>query len=97
MVYLEQFKLCELKDIFNFLKNEFGLLKKYRIYQLNKFDIVIIMRNSNFFDESQPLHLLFSYRNFQYKFFPQPSKRFYRGEKKECLKFHHKPTLLVFD
>lgn len=83
MVKFEQFLLAELKDIFNYIKIKYQLLSNYKIYQLNKYDLIVILRNSNYFDESKERHLIFKYDNIDntIKFTPSPNKRYYRGEK----------------
>ena len=85
MVKFEQFLLAELKDIFNYIKIKYELLPKYKIYQLNKYDLIVILRNSNYFDETIENYLLFSFVNLEgvnsIKFRPQIGKRYYRGEK----------------
>tara|TARA_B110001450_G_C17654252_1_gene494519 strand:+ start:2161 stop:2460 length:300 start_codon:yes stop_codon:yes gene_type:complete len=82
MVNFEQFLLAELKDIFNYIKIKYELLPKYKIYQLNKYDLIVILRNSNYFDETIETHLLFNLEGVNsIKFTPQTGKRYYKGEK----------------
>ena len=43
---LEQFLLSELKDMFIYVKVKYSILCNYKIYQQNKNDVIIIMRNT---------------------------------------------------
>ena len=97
MVVLEEFKLAELKDIFNYIRNKYKILEKYKIYKLNKYDIIVIMRNSDYFFEESGDYLLFKYKKSKIKFYPKPSKRFYKGNKKQGLMFYNIPVVLKFD
>lgn len=78
---LEQFRLKELKDIFQNFQSEFGLLGFFKIYKLNKFDLICLLRNSKYFTECYSNYVLFNYDGHKQKLFPLPKKTIYRGEK----------------
>lgn len=105
MVVFEAFKLSELKDMFIYIRTKFGLFKKYKVYHLNKFDLITIMRNSECFDEFKPIYVYFVFYNvphrkkFTAKFQPRPTKRYYKGEKLNGIKITrlNKPITLSFN
>tara|TARA_R110001592_G_scaffold74584_1_gene226531 strand:+ start:2370 stop:2699 length:330 start_codon:yes stop_codon:yes gene_type:complete len=78
---LEQFRLKELKDIFQKFQTEFGLLGFFKIYKLNKYDLVCLLRNSKCFIEKYSNYVLFNYNGHKEKLIPLPKKTLYRGEK----------------
>ena len=99
MVKLEQFLLKQLKDIFNYVKLKYNILNDFKIYQLNKFDIIVIMRNSNYFDASDYNDLICLVPNSKTSLLFKPTGlRLYRGEKqKEGVIFHTGKVVLNFD
>lgn len=96
MVLFEEFKLAELKDIFLYIKNKYGLLNKYKIYKLNKYDLIILLRNCGYFDEDNGSHLYFRYRDEELLFLPLPSNRYYKGEKKQQMEIFRIPITIHF-
>ena len=80
MVKLECFKLQELKDIFIFVKKKYNVLEKYKVYQLNKFDLITLLRNDNQFIEDESKYLYFKKDNVLLKFTPEAPKRIYKGD-----------------
>lgn len=78
---LEQFKLIELKQIFNNFQRKYGLLFYFKIYTLNKFDLVCLLRNTQCFEECYSNHVVFKIETKRIKLTPQTKKTIYRGER----------------
>lgn len=112
MVVFEQFKLTELKDIIIYVRKKFNLFLGYKVYHTNKYDLINVMRNSTFFDETQPRYLYFSWSKrkrgkredteaptFTAKFQPKPSTRYYKGPKTRGVKIRtfDKPIVVSFN
>tara|TARA_R110001592_G_scaffold1469_3_gene8795 strand:+ start:915 stop:1208 length:294 start_codon:yes stop_codon:yes gene_type:complete len=81
MVYLDRFNLVSLKEIYTILKKQ-GYFNNTKTYQLCKFDLIVLLRNSKLFDETQDKYLLF-YNPSERKWIKLISKRklYDRGEK----------------
>ena len=96
---LEQFLLSELKDMFIYVKVKYSILCNYKIYQQNKNDVIIIMRNSGNFNETHDKHIIFEYDNHKIKFEPESlKKKYYRGEKHpQGMLYHTKKVVLNFN
>jgi|TARA_R110000744_G_scaffold9764_1_gene31094 hypothetical protein len=58
MVLFEQFSLAELKDIIRYIQKKYFMLESVTIYHLNKYDLIVLLRNSTLFDESHPKKLI---------------------------------------
>ena len=104
MVVFEQFKLAELKDVIIYVRKKFNLFLDYKVYHMNKFDLISVMRNSSLFDETKPIYLYFSCTNqhrkkFTAKFQPKPTKRYYKGEKLSGIRIRNfdKPITISFN
>ena len=78
---LEQFRLIELKDIFKTFQKEYGLLSFFKIYTLNKYDLICLLRNSNCFDECYFNHVIFTMGRIRIKLIPKPKKTLYKGQR----------------
>ena len=96
---LEQFLLSELKDMFIYVKLKHNILCNYKIYKQNKNDIIIIMRNSGYFNENYDKHILFEYEKNEIQFKPLSlKKKYYKGEKhSQGIVFHNKKIILNFN
>ncbi len=94
---LEQFKLAELKHFFKTFQKEYGLLSFFKIYTLNKFDLVCLLRNSKCFEECYFNHVLFRMGRIKIKLIPKPKKTIYRGEKIHQLTMFKKDITIIFD
>ena len=94
---LEQFKLVELKEMFKTFQKEYGLLSVFKIYTLNKYDLVCLLRNSGWFEESYSNHIVFTDGNIRIKLIPKPKKTIYRGEHVRQLTVLRKEVTLCFD
>tara|TARA_R110001606_G_scaffold252938_1_gene400683 strand:+ start:184 stop:480 length:297 start_codon:yes stop_codon:yes gene_type:complete len=80
MVVFEQFSLAELKDVIRFIQKRYFLLKNYKIYHLNKFDLIVLLRNSNIFDERNKTKLIINInREEPIEIEPLLKKRLYKG------------------
>ena len=99
MVLLEQFKLIELKEIFKKIRNKYNILEDYKLYFLNKYDILTILRNTKYFDENHDTYLYFKIKdNKKIRFKPERLNRLFKGLKiKNGIKFEIKPITLNFD
>tara|TARA_R110001606_G_scaffold316173_2_gene463018 strand:+ start:1907 stop:2200 length:294 start_codon:yes stop_codon:yes gene_type:complete len=94
----EQFLISELKDIFIYVKLNYGILKNYKIYKLNKNDVIIIMRNSKLFDESIEGLIQFNYGKHLMHFKPILKKtKYYRGLQTNNLTILNKKIIIEFD
>ena len=97
MVELERFNLISLREIYNNLKfqNYFNNIKSY---QLCKFDLITLLRNTELFDETEDLHLLF-YNPTERKWLKlTPRKKAYdRGVRLMCMIKKEKKVILNFD
>lgn len=96
-VKLEQFRLNELKEIFKKFQQEYGLLTFFKIYTLNKFDLVCLLRNSGCFDENYFNHIIFRMGDNEIKLKPKPKKTIYRGEKRNTISYIKKHIEIIFD
>tara|TARA_R110000868_G_scaffold19587_2_gene84288 strand:+ start:489 stop:782 length:294 start_codon:yes stop_codon:yes gene_type:complete len=97
MVLIEQFSLSELKDIIRFIQKRYFLLKNFKIYHLNKYDLIVLLRNSNLFDESHNKKLIISIgRHEPIELEPLGIKRLYKGNLFKGIKIIKKPILVVF-
>ena len=77
---LEQFSLVELKDIIRFIQKRYFLLLNYKIYHLNKYDIIVILRNSKLLNETNASKLIIEFDNIKpLELIPKPKKRAYKG------------------
>ena len=94
---LEQFKLYELKCFFKEFQNKYGLLSFFKIYTLNKFDLVTLLRNTKCFHEYHFNHIMFKMDRINIKLVPKPKKTIYRGEKIHQLTMFKKEITVVFD
>ena len=94
---LEQFKLIELKDIFKRFQIQYGLLSFFKIYTLNKYDLVCLLRNSNCFEECYFNHIVFKYGDIRLKLYPMPKKTIYRGEQVKHIRKFKKEIKIIFD
>tara|TARA_R110001606_G_scaffold294818_1_gene442494 strand:- start:804 stop:1100 length:297 start_codon:yes stop_codon:yes gene_type:complete len=80
MVAFEQFSLAELKDIIRFIQKRYFLLKNYKIYHLNKFDLIVLLRNSKLFDETKKKFIIINInREKPIEIEPLLKKRLYKG------------------
>tara|TARA_R110000744_G_scaffold1884_1_gene7385 strand:- start:166 stop:459 length:294 start_codon:yes stop_codon:yes gene_type:complete len=94
----EQFLISELKDIFIYIKLKHGILKNYKIYKLNKNDVIIIMRNTGYFDETQNGLIKFTYGKYIKDFTPLSKKnKYYRGEQINNITIKNNPITVIFD
>tara|TARA_R110001632_G_scaffold22185_1_gene64061 strand:- start:46 stop:339 length:294 start_codon:yes stop_codon:yes gene_type:complete len=94
----EQFLIAELKIVFQYIKLNYGILKYFKIYKLNKNDVIIIMRNTQCFDETHEGFIRFTYENHTKDFKPVLKKtKYYRGVKKSYLTIHKKEILIEFE
>tara|TARA_R110001632_G_scaffold94782_1_gene200800 strand:+ start:4592 stop:4888 length:297 start_codon:yes stop_codon:yes gene_type:complete len=81
MVVLEQFSLAELKDVIRFIQKRYFLLKHFKIYHLNKYDLIVLLRNSNLFDETNKKKLIINInRSKPIDIEPSLKKRLYKGD-----------------
>jgi len=94
---LEQFKLVELKHIFKTFQNEYRLLYFFKIYTLNKYDLICLLRNSNCFEECYFNHVVFKYGDIRIELYPMPKKTIYRGETIKHIKKYKKEITVIFD
>jgi len=97
MVYLERFNLNCLKEIYLILKN-LDYFYDIKTYQLCKYDIIVLLRNTGLFDETIEDYLLFynPKKKKWLKLFPK-SKFYDRGDKINKMKKINKKFILVFD
>ena len=97
MVLLNRFNLVSLKEIYNILKSQ-KYFNNIKTYQLCKFDLIVLLRNTNLFDESIDRYLLF-YNPLQRKWIKLlPKKKLYdKGEKIENILVKNKIVVLTFD
>ena len=51
-IQLEHFNLKELKNIFKIIQNDFNILENFKIYKLNKYDLICLLRNTRYFKEN---------------------------------------------
>lgn len=51
---LEELTLFDLKNLTKILRGKYKLLLKHKIYNLCKYDLTVILRNSGLIDETQP-------------------------------------------
>ena len=93
---LEQFKLAELKQFFKDFQNKYGLLSYFKIYSLNKYDLITLLRNSKCFHECHFNHIMFKMGRIKIKLVPKPKKTIYRGEKiKQLTLFKKNITIII--
>lgn len=97
MVNLDRFNLISLKEIYLILKN-LDYFNNIKTYQLCKYDIIVLLRNTNLFDESINDYLLFyNPKNKKWlKLFPK-NKSYKKGEKIQKMKRIKKKIILIFD
>ena len=97
MVYLDRFNLVSLKEIYIILKKQ-GYFNNTKTYQLCKFDLIVLLRNTKLFDEIQDKHLLF-YNPSETKWIKLLSKRklYDRGEKVDNMNIIEKRIVLTFN
>lgn len=97
MVSLHRFNLKSLKEIYTELKS-LGFFYKIKIYQLCKYDIITLLRNTKLFDENEDDYLLF-YHPEDKKWNKLIPKRSYydRGEKILTMTKISKKIILKFD
>jgi hypothetical protein len=96
MVFLDRFNLVSLKEIYNILKCQ-NYFHNIKTYQLCKFDIIVLLRNTQLFDETIENYLLF-YNSQERKWIKlTPHKKLYdRGEKMKCTIFEKNKTVINF-
>ena len=96
MVALEKFNLGDLKEMFSEIKAH-GYFIGLKTYHLNKFDLIVLLRNSQLFDEEEPNYLLFfSPLDNKWKKL-MPRKRNKKKLKPPGLKIIRKPVTIVFE
>ena len=97
MVVLNRFNLISLKEIYNILKLQ-NYFNNIKTYQLCKFDLIVLLRNTNLFDETHDNNLLFYNPSEQkwIKLFPK-KKLYDKGEKIENMVVKNTKILLSFD
>jgi len=92
---LEQFSLAEIKDIMILLRKRYFLFLNYRIYHLNKFDLITLLRNSQLVDESNPSSITITIKKDKITLKPC-KRRYYRGMKQMSVEYHNKSVILDF-
>ena len=97
MVKFEIFKLYELKDILVYVKSKFGALTNYSQYNINKYDLIVVLRNSGYFEESNRTHLIFKYKKHTVDFFPDNINRLFRGLKNDNITIEKKKIIISFN
>lgn len=94
---LEIIKLVCLKEVFQQLKflGNFGGI---HIHQLNKFDLIVLLRNSGLIDESPPTYISYYNRGEDswYKVYPS-GRIFNKGEKIKSAKKTYGKIILDFN
>ena len=97
MVNLERFNLVCLKEIYILLK-KYNYFRNIKTYQLCKYDLITLLRNTNLFDETEEEHLLFynPKKKMWLKLYPK-SKFYDRGDRIEKMRITKKPILIIFD
>ena len=96
MVVFETFKLYELKDILVYIKTRYGLMGNFSQYNVNKYDLIVILRNSGYFDETKRTYLHFNYKNNNIEFKPDNINKLYRGLKTNTMTKENKVIILSF-
>ncbi len=96
-IQLEHFNLKELKNIFKIIQNDFNILKNFKIYKLNKYDLICLLRNTRYFKENRYDSVLMKLDDIEVEFYPRPKKTAYRGNKIKGLTFLNKPVTLSFN
>ena len=95
-IELEHFSLKELKNIFKIMQKDYNLLKKFKIYKLNKYDLVCLLRNTNKFKEDFKEYILLKDDSIELELFPRPRKCAFKGNNIEGLIFHNEPVTISF-
>ena len=97
MVHLNRFNLIQLKEIYNDLKN-YGYFNNTKTYQLCKFDIIVLLRNTKLFDENETDYLLFYNPSLKKWLKLSPRRKIYdRGEKVSKIVIRKKSIIMEFD
>ena len=97
MVLLNKFNLVSLKEIYCLLKIQ-GYFNNIKTYQLCKFDLIVLLRNTKLFDEEETNHLLFYNPMFEKWIKLLPKKKLYgRDNKTSGICFIKKKIILNFD
>jgi len=97
MVLLEKINLKDLKELYEFLAF-YNNCSKIRTYHTNKFDLIVIIRNTGLVDETNPYHLLIYDRDkwIKYKIKEKNKGRYDKGLKVESIEFKKKKITLDF-
>ena len=94
MVSLYRFNLVSLKDIYNDLK-QYGYFFGTKTYQLNKHDIIVLLKNTKLFDEEEENYLLFYHPNKRKWNKLIPERKYYdRGERIYKVSIENKKVLV---
>ena len=94
---LDRFNLVSLKELYTILKSQ-NYFNTIKTYQLCKYDLITLLRNTDLFDETQETNLLF-YNPQDRKWLKLiPRKKLYdRGEKLTCMVIEEKRIILNFN
>ena len=97
MVHLERFNLISLKELYNILKSQ-NYFNNIKTYQLCKFDLITLLRNTDLFDETQENILLFYNPRYSKWLKLMPRKKLYdRGKKINSICIQKKKIILNFN
>jgi len=97
MVSLHRFNLKSLKEMYTELKY-LGYFYNIKTYQLCKYDLISLLRNTKLFDEEDDDYLLFYHPEDKKWNKLIPKRRYYdRGEKILTMKKISKEIILKFD
>ena len=77
---LENFTLKKLKEIMKELVGTGNLVKQPRVYNINKFDTIVLLRNCGCCDESKPTHLAVSNGAFTKTYRSDFKNKFFKGK-----------------
>jgi len=96
MVVLNRFNLISLKEIYNILKSQ-HFFNNIKTYQLCKFDLIVLLRNTKLSDETIDKHLLF-YNPLEKKWIKLKTKKKStdRGEKIKYTSLKQANVVLIF-
>jgi hypothetical protein len=94
---LDRFNLVSLKELYTILKSQ-HYFNTIKTYQLCKYDLITLLRNTDLFDETQETNLLF-YNPQDRKWLKLiPRKKLYdRGEKIKSMIIEEKRIVLNFN
>ena len=93
---LECFTLKKLKEILKYLQDSDCIQKQPKVYNINKYDTIVLLRNSGFCDEDRPKELGV-FNGGWHKYYKSDFKNKYYKGKNTGFKIKHGEYVVKFE